>query len=37
MNGMHYDQHNAYNTGSDDYTDSYHCELPPTPTILRMA
>jgi hypothetical protein len=37
MNGMHYFHNYAYNLDSDDYTVSYHWELPPTPTILQLS
>lgn len=37
MNGMHYNHGYAYNTGSDDYTVSYHYELPPNSTILQLS
>jgi hypothetical protein len=37
MNGMHCEHWALYNTGSDDYSQSYHFELPPTPSILQLS
>lgn len=37
MNGMHYQYGWASTTGSDDYTASWHYELPPTPTIGELS
>jgi hypothetical protein len=36
MNGMHQEQHWAYNLGSNDFTASHDFELPPTPTLAQV-
>ena len=37
MNGMHCDTSYAYTTGGDEYTASWHYELPPTSTIGQLS
>lgn len=37
MNGMYYDYEWAMTTGSDNYTVSWHYELPPTSTIGQLS
>jgi hypothetical protein len=34
---MHCEHWYLWTTGSDDYTQSYHYELPPTPTIVQLS
>jgi hypothetical protein len=37
MNGMHCEHWYLYTTDSNDYSQSYHFELAPTPTILQLS
>jgi hypothetical protein len=37
MNGMHYEQHWAYNPNDDWYSASWHFELPPSNSIVQLS
>ena len=37
MNGMHTESGYAYNVEDDEFTLSFHYELPPTPSIVQLS